>query len=75
MPWKESHRVNERMKFIVRLEAGERMTDLCREYDISRKTGYKFLERYKKYGPAGLFDEPRIPIRTPHRTPEEIVNL
>lgn len=42
MPWKESVRVEERMKFIGRLLRGERMTELCREFGISRKTGYKF---------------------------------
>ena len=45
MPWKESFIMNERMKFITRLETGERMSDLCREFGISRKTGYKMRDR------------------------------
>lgn len=72
MPWKESHRVNERMRFVTRLDAGERMTDLCREYEISRKTGYKFLERYRRLGPSGLFDVSRRPIRTRSRVSEDV---
>jgi len=64
--------MSERMHFISRLEAGERMTDLCREYGISRKTGYKFYDRYKIYGPIGLYDESRAPISIPHRTSDEL---
>ena len=75
MPWKESHRVNERMRFVSRLESGERMTDLCREYGISRKTGYKFWDRYRKQGPAALFDESRRPITHPNQTGDEIRKL
>jgi hypothetical protein len=39
MPWKASTPVDLRKEFIVRLERGERVTDLCREYGLSRKTG------------------------------------
>src|SRR5215212_8290957 len=38
--------MEERLKFIARLLEGEKMAVLCREFDISRKTGYKILERY-----------------------------
>src|SRR5215813_8539362 len=63
MPWKEVTAVNERIEFVVRLKAGERMTDLCREFGISRKTGYKFEERYDEHGPKGLYDVSRRPKR------------
>ena len=49
------------------------MTDLCREFGISRKTGYKIWERFKAEGASGLFDESRRPHRTPHKTAEEVV--
>ncbi len=75
MPWKESHLMNERMRFVVRLESGERMTDLCQEFGISRKTGYKFWERYQAQGPEGLFDISRRPLNSPYRTPDAIVKL
>jgi transposase InsO family protein len=75
MSWKVSDRMSERMGFVLRLKAGERMTDLCREFGISRKTGYKFWDRYQRYGGAGLFDERRCPIRVPRRTSDEIQEL
>jgi len=75
MPWKESTPVSERMAFVTRLLGGERMTELCAEYGISRKTGYKFRERYEKWGPAGLYDVSRRPRRSPGRTPSEIEQL
>ena len=61
MPWKESCRVHERMLFVVRLEKGERMSDLCREFGISRKTGYKIHARYKEQSVVGLYDQKRVP--------------
>ena len=63
MSWKESSVVNERMSFITRLNAGERMSDLCLHYGISRKTGYKFKERFERLGLVGLGDQSRAPIR------------
>jgi transposase InsO family protein len=63
MPWKEVTAVNERMEFVARLKAGERMSDLCREFGISRKTGYKFEQRYEEHGPKGLYDVSRRPRR------------
>lgn len=75
MPWKESSVLNERMNFIARLQAGERMTDLCREFGIARKTGYKVLERFEKFGPEALFDRSRKPKSSPHRVSEPIEQL
>jgi len=59
----------------MRLNNGERMTDLCREIGISRKTGYKIYKRYKELGPTGLMDAPRAPNVVPHATPQEMVEL
>ncbi|HMR79649.1 MAG TPA: IS481 family transposase [Polyangiaceae bacterium] len=73
MPWKDQGVVNQRMHFVTRLEAGERMAELCREYGISRKTGYKLMARFKEQGPEGLFDQSRRPLRISRRTPPEIV--
>lgn len=60
------------MKFVARLEAGERMSDLCREHGISRKTGYKIAERFNRLSILGLLDQSRAPNHIPHRTPPEI---
>jgi len=71
VPWKESCRMEERMKFVARLRGGERMTDLCRAFGISRKTGYKFLERFERLSLVGLADQRRVPGRIPHRITAE----
>lgn len=70
MPWKARSVMDERVRFISRLLEGERMVDLCREFGISRKTGYKFRERYVAHGVRGLVDASRRPIFHPHKTPE-----
>jgi putative transposase len=51
--------MDERVKFVARLLEGEKMAVLCREFDISRKTGYKILERYEDMGLKGLTDRRR----------------
>ena len=64
MPWKETCRMDERTQFIARVLAGEEaMTALCREYGISRKTGYKWLGRYRGEGAAGLRERSHAPLR------------
>ena len=70
MPWQECSKVDERLRFVARLQEGERMTDLCREFDISRKTGYKILARYQQTGLEGLTDRSRRPYRQANRLPE-----
>ncbi len=72
MPWKESAVVDERMKFVVRLLEGEKMAPLCREFGISRKTGYKIWDRYERVGLKGLTDRSRRPIRYAHQLPLQV---
>jgi putative transposase len=67
--------MNERTKFVHRLENGERMTDLCREFGISRKTGYKIRKRYEEDGIEALIDRSCGPLSSPNRTPKLIVEL
>jgi transposase InsO family protein len=74
MPWKECDQMSEKLKFIARLLEGERMTDLCQEFGISRKTGYKFLDRYKDYGASGLNNLNQRPHRSPNKTSKVIEN-
>src|SRR5215210_1791476 len=64
-----------RKEFIKRLATGERLTDLCREYGISRKTGFKFRKRFEEFGAAGLLDQSRAPKVIPHKTPREVEAL
>lgn len=79
MPWKECDAVSERMMFVSRLLNEEKMSDLCREFGISRKTGYKIFERYKHEGLDGLRDQCRAaknrPNETPRKTQELILEL
>src|SRR4051794_2257828 len=56
VPWKECNVMDERLKFVAWLLDGEKMAVLCREFDISRKTGYKILTRYNDSGLEGLTD-------------------
>src|SRR5439155_26097908 len=63
------------MEFRARLNKGERMTDLCVEYGISRKTGHKLKKRYEELGVRGLEDQSRAPKHIPHRTPPEVIEL
>jgi transposase len=50
MPWKECSVVDERLRFVAQLLDGEAMSEVCRAFGISRKTGYKIFERYKEHG-------------------------
>jgi putative transposase len=75
MPWKKRSHLDERMSFISRMQSGEKVTDLSKEYGISRKTAYKFINRYSKLGPSGLHDVSRRPHHSPNQTPEEIKGL
>jgi len=57
--------VEERLRFVVRLLDGEAMTDLCREFGISRKPGYKIFDRHKEHGLQALADRPPPASATP----------
>jgi len=55
--------MDERLRFVVRLLDGESMSEVCREFGISRKTGYKIFSRYKDQGTDALSDRSRRPVR------------
>ena len=75
MPWKACSAMEERLRFVARLLEGEAMTDLCREFGISRKTGYKLLGRYREEGAAALTDRSRRPVRYANQLPPQIEAL
>lgn len=64
--------VGQRLEFVQRLERGEPMAALCREYWISRKTGYRYKKRWKEGGAEALFDRSRAPMKVSNRIPEPI---
>src|SRR3989442_6511742 len=76
MPWLETVPMEQRERFIrdERL-ALYTMTELCDRYDISRKTGYKWLERFDAGGRQALGDRSRAPHQCPHRISEETAHL
>ena len=67
--------MDERLRFVARLLDGEKMAALCREFDISRKTGYKIFNRYKDCGLEGLTDRSRRPYRHANQLPFQIEKL
>ena len=72
MPWNECNHMDERLRFVARLLDGEKMAALCREFGISRKTGYKIFNRYRDEGLRGLEDRPRTPYRHPNKLPFQV---
>jgi putative transposase len=64
--------MDERLRFVARLLDGEKMAAVCREFDISRKTGYKIFQRYQNCGLDGLTDRSRRPYRHANRLPFQI---
>jgi putative transposase len=74
MPWSETTPMQERVRFIVDLERNlYTMTELCETHGISRKTGYKWSERYVAEGIDGLKDRSRAPKSCPHRSEDRLV--
>ena len=73
MPWHETHVMDERMNFIVDWQREELSTAaLCRQYGVSRKTGYKWIERFEGFGPEGLQDRSSAAHQHPNEVAAEI---
>jgi len=69
MPWKESGVLDSRLQFIALYQQDiMSLSELCREFGISRTTGYKFIDRYESHGPRGLDDMPRVAYSHPNAT-------
>lgn len=64
--------MEERLRFVARLLEGEDMSFLCREFGISRKTGYKIYDRYKECGLEALTDRSRRPFRYGNQLPFQV---
>lgn len=73
MPWSQTSPMDQRTQFIADyLREVLSVTELCDLYGISRKTAYKWIERYLRQGPAGLEERSRRPQLSPNRTPDEV---
>jgi putative transposase len=76
MPWSETTKMRERVRFVGDLEREIfSMTELCHRFRISRQTGYKWVNRYFEEGLDGLKDRPRTPKSCPHQTDARVVEL
>ena len=73
MPWSQTTPMDQKTQFIADyLRKRLSITELCELYAISRKTGYKFIDRYLRLGPQGLEELSRRPATCPNRTPDYI---
>ena len=72
MPWKVCDQMDERLRLVAKLLDGEKMAAVCREFGISRKTGYKIFNRYKDIGLRGLEDRARTPYRYANKLPFQV---
>jgi transposase InsO family protein len=66
--------VSERLRFIALVaSSGESFSELCRQFGVSRKTGYKWMHRYELGGAEALADQPPVALHIRHKMPAEIV--
>lgn len=76
MPWRESTIMSEKEDFIKQVtQGGVSISELCRQFRISRETGYKWIKRHKEEGKVGLRDRSKQPFSCPHKTPEAMESL
>src|SRR5579863_158169 len=74
MPFQENCAMDQRLRFIgLVLGCEHSMAELCEAFSISRKTGYKWLDRYEEIGAAGLVERSHAPHRPAHATPPALV--
>ena len=75
MSWKGVTVMDQRVRFISEyLNGYYPLSEICIQFEISRKTGYKWIRRYEKFGPSGLEDRSRKPHTCPHKTDVKILN-
>ena len=74
MPWSETNRMEQRARFVLdALQKRFTMSELCYRYGVSRKTGYKWIQRYHREGTSGCGDRRRAPRSHPNATDAKIV--
>jgi transposase InsO family protein len=74
MPWKETTIMNQKIEFICEWRTGKyTITELCKQFEISRPTAYKMIDRFENKGYEGLREEPRTPGKHPATTKDYLV--
>lgn len=73
MGWLETCVVDERMRFVMAVEdCEESFAGICRRFGVSRRVGYKWIERYRQGGVEGLLDRSRAPLHHPQAMTAQI---
>ena len=72
MPWREASVVDQRREFVTLARSGGNIRELCRRFQVSAKTGYKWLDRFGREGLVGLHDRSRRPHHSPRQVRETI---
>ena len=75
MPWNESTKMDEKLRFVSHFLDGEKIAPLCSEFGISRVTGHKIIELYKDSGLEAFADRSRRPFRQANRLPFQVEQL
>lgn len=75
MPWEEVTIMSQKREFVRLVEISDSMSYVCRQFGISRKTGYKWLDRYRTLGMVGLEERSKRPHHSPTRTEDEVEKL
>jgi len=73
MPWKETKKMDQRIEFAMKAVSCSNFRELCREYGISTKTGYKWRERFIESGVTGMTEQSRRPRSHARELPENVV--
>jgi transposase InsO family protein len=73
MPWNERLALDERKQFIEEWQEGEAISELCRRYEVSRPTAYKWIGRYEAAGETGLIVRSRAPHHRPQAMAPEVI--
>jgi len=74
MEWKEQNVVDQRKEFVTRaFEKKKPFVELCREFGIPPKTGYKWKNRVEQFGWSGLEDASRRPKSHPNKLSEDVI--
>ena len=74
MPWKETRPMDQRAQFVLKAEEKQvPFRELCEEFGVSPKTGYKWLERFRAGGVAALHDQSTRPRSSPAGLSEDVV--
>jgi transposase InsO family protein len=72
MPWYKETVMSQKQQFVGWAEVADSFNEACQRFRISRKTGYKWLTRFRRSGSAGLEDRSRRPYSSPHKTSQEV---